>query len=71
MRKSTIKLVIREVNEKIVRLKLEQTILILSKPLELDDSNRRSFDAKVWDIDNHMHQLKVQKRALLNIIGTL
>ena len=71
MRKSTIKLVIREVNEKIVRLKLEQTILILSKPLELDDSNRRSFESKEWDIYNHIKQLKIQKRALLNIMGIL
>lgn len=71
MKKSTIKRVIKEVNEKIDRLKLEQANLILSKPLELDDSERRDFDAKVWDIYNHIHQLRGQKRALMNIIGTL
>lgn len=71
MRKSTIKRAIKEVNEKIVRLKLEQTNLILSKPLELDDSERRSFESKEWVIDSSIGQLKAQKRVLMNIIGTL
>lgn len=71
MRKSTIKRAIKEVNEKLVRLTLEKTSLIISKPRELNDTESREFDAKVWDIDNHMHQLKGQKRALMNIIGTL
>lgn len=71
MRKSTIKRAIREVNEKLVRLTLEKTSLIISKPRELNDTESREFDSKVWGIDNHMHQLKGQKRALMNIIGTL
>lgn len=71
MRKSTIKRAIYEVNEKLVKLTLEKTSLILYKPKELDDTGNREFDAKVWDIENHMHQLKGQKRALMNIMGTL
>jgi len=71
MRKSTIKRAIREINEKLLRLTLEKTSLILYKPKGLDDTGNREFDAKVWGIDNHMHQLRGQKRALMNIIGTL
>jgi len=71
MRKSTIKRVIREINEKLVKLTLEKTSLIFYKSRELNDTESREFDSKVWDIDNHMQQLKGQKRALMNIIGTL
>ncbi len=68
MRKSTIKRTIREINEKIVKLTLEKTNLIMSKS---SDTDSREFDNKVWLIDNYMHQLRDQKRALMNIIGTL
>ena len=71
MRKSTIKRAICEVNEKLLRLTLEKTSLIISKPRELNDTESREFDSKVWGIDIHMHQLRRQKRALMNIIGTL
>ena len=71
MRKSTVKNTIKDVNEKILKLTIEKTNLILAKPQELDDASSREFDAKVWGINNHMHQLKGQKRALMNIIGTL
>jgi len=71
MRKSTIKRTIREINAKILNLTLEKTSLIISKPRELNDTESREFDSKVWGIDNHMHQLRGQKRALMNIIGTL
>lgn len=68
MRKSTIKRTIREINEKIVKLTLEKTDLIMSKS---SDTDSREFDNKVWLINNYMHQLRDQKRALMNIIGTL
>lgn len=71
MRKSTINRAIRDINEKIAVLTIKKTNLILSKPLELVDPERRSFESKEWVIDASIKQLKEQKRALFNIMGIL
>ena len=71
MKKSDIKRTIREINSKVLNLTLEKTLIILAKPLEFDDSEEREFDSKIWAIDSHIHKLRGQKRALMNIIGAL
>ena len=71
MRKA-IKSTLKQVNSKITALMLRKTDLILAKPVKnLTDETKRELNKELLDIEQNIHELRVQKRTLINLIGTL
>lgn len=70
MRKA-IKSTLKQINSKITALMLRKTDLILAKPIKnLTDETEKKLNEELWDIEQNIRELRSQKRALMNLIGS-